>query len=94
MVYLEMSLGGNAVKSLRETLMYHGLDRFLTDEQQSPHMTYLRKYSLSDEEKDSLMKMMHEQKTGRITLDVLSLREKKTGELVKPSTKEYNLWKE
>ena len=57
-------------------------------------MTYLRKYSLSDEEKDALQKMMHQVKTGRITLDVLSFREKKTGQLVKPSTKEYNLWKE
>ena len=75
-----MALGGNAVKTFRDIMMYKGLEKFCTDETQSPHLTYMRKLKLSDDEKASLSKMMRDEKSGRITLDVLMLRKRKTDE--------------
>ena len=50
---------------------------------------------LTDAERSAMMTMMNEVKTTRITLDVLSLRERKqAGEPVKPPVREFGLWRE
>ena len=75
--------------------MINGLHRFITDQCQAPHMTYVRKLDLSDVEKNAMLTMMFEVKTSRITLDTLSLRERKmTGEPLKPPVRQYSLWRE
>ena len=94
-VFLEMSLGANAFRTLKDILMVNGLHRFVTDQTQNPHLTYIRKLDLTDEEKESMVGMMSDIKTSRITLDTLSLRERKqAGEPTKPPVKEYQLWRE
>ena len=94
-VFLEMALGANAFKTFKDILLINGLNKFLTDQCQSPHLTYLRKLDLNDVEKKALMTMMSEIKTSRITLDTLSLRERKmTGEPLRPPVKQFNLWRE
>ena len=94
-IYLEMALGANTFKTLKDILMINGLHRFVTDQWQAPHLTYIRKMELNDEEKDTLMTMMDDIQTTRITLDTLSLRERKqAGEQVKPPVREWCLWRE
>ena len=94
-VFLEMSLGANAFRTLKDILMVNGLHRFVTDQTQNPHLTYIRKLDLTDVERDSMIAMMSDIKTSRITLDTLSLRERKqAGEPTKPPVKEYQLWRE
>ena len=94
-VFLEMALGANAFKTFKDILMINGLHRFITDQCQSPHMTYVRKLDLSDVERSAMLTMMDDVKTSRITLDTLSLRERKqAGEPVKPPVREFSLWRE
>ena len=94
-VFLEMALGANAFKTFKDILMINGLHRFITDQCQSPHMTYVRKLDLNDVERSAMLTMMADVKTSRITLDTLSLRERKqAGEPVKPPVREFSLWRE
>ena len=94
-VFLEMSLGANAFRTLKDILMMNGLNRFVTDQNQSPHLTYIRKLDLTEVERDSMITMMSDIKNSRITLDTLSLRERKqAGEPTKPPVKEFQLWRE
>ena len=94
-VFLEMSLGANAFKMFKDILMINGLHRFVTDQTQNPHLTYVRKLDLTEVERDMMITMMENIKTSRITLDMLSLRERKqAGEQIKPPVKEFGLWRE
>ena len=94
-VFLEMSLGANNFGTLKDILMMYGLNRFVTDQNQSPHLTYIRKLDLTEVERDSMITMMSDIKTSRITLDTLSLRERKqAGEPTKPPVREFQLWRE
>ena len=94
-IFLEMALGANAFKTFKDILMINGLHRFVTDQWQAPHLTYVRKMELNDVERDALMTMMDDIQTTRITLDTLSLRERKqAGEQVKPPVREWCLWRE
>ena len=94
-VFLEMSLGANAFKTFKDILMLNGMHRFVTDQNQSPHLTYVRKLDLTEVERDAMITMMADIKTSRITLDTLSLRERKqAGEPVKPPVREFQLWRE
>ena len=82
-------------KKTNENMMMNGLQRFITDQCQSPHMTYVRKLDLNDVERSAMLTMMADVKTSRITLDTLSLRERKqAGEPVKPPVREFSLWRE
>ena len=93
--YLQMGLGANAFNTFKQTLMVHGLHRFVTDLCQSPHLTFVRNLDLTEAENGAMMDMMKEIKTTRITLDTVSLREKKrAGEQLKPPIKQYVLWRE
>ena len=59
------------------------------------HLTVVRKLDLTEAEKGAMMDMMKEVKTARITLDTLSLREKKrAGEQLKPPVRQFLLWRE
>jgi hypothetical protein len=90
-----MGLGANTFNIFKQTLMVHGLKDFVTDTCQSPHLTVVRKLDLTDTEKGSMMDMLTEVNTARITLDTLSLRErKKAGEQLKPPVKLYALWRD
>ena len=94
-VFLDMSLGANAFKTFRDILLINGLHRFITDQAQNPHLTYMGKLDLNDTERDAMTKMMKDVKTSRITLDTLSLRERKIpGVAAKPPIREYGLWRE
>ena len=94
-IYLEMALGANSFTTFKDILMYRGLYRYVTDEWQDPHLTYIRKMELNETEKNTLMTMMDDIQTEKITLDNLSLREKKqAGGQVKPPLREWCLWKE
>ena len=94
-ICLHMGLGANTFNTFKQTLMVHGLHRFVTDMCQSPHLTVVRKLVLTEAEKGAMMDMMKEIKTARITLDTLSLREKKrAGEQLKPPVKQFVLWRE
>ena len=94
-VFLEMSLGANAFKTFRDILMMNGISKFVTDQNQSPHLTYIRKLDLTEVERDSVIATMADIKTSRITLDTLSFRERKhAGEPTKPPVREYQLWRE
>ena len=94
-ICLHMGLGANTFNTFKQTLMVHGLHRFVTDMCQSPHLTVVRKLDLTEAEKSAVMDMMKEVKTARITLDTLSLREKKrAGEQLKPPVKQFVLWRE
>ena len=90
-----MALGANAFKTFKDILMINGLHRFITDQCQAPHMTYVRKLDLSDVERKAMMTMMSEVKTSWITLDTLSLRERKmAGEPLRPPVRQFGLWRE
>ena len=92
---LHMGLGANTFNIFKQTLMVHGLKDFVTDTCQSPHLTVVRKLDLTDTEKGSMMDMLTEVNTARITLDTLSLRErKKAGEQLKPPVKLFALWRD
>ena len=94
-VFLEMALGATAFKTFKDTLMINGLNRFVTDQCQSPHLTYVRNLDLTEAETDAMMTTMKEVKTSRITLDVLSLRERKqAGEPLQPPVRQFALWRE
>ena len=94
-IYLEMALGANSFTTFKDILMYRGLYRYVTDEWQDPHLTYIRKMELNETEKNTLMTMMDDIQTEKITLDNLTLREKKqAGGQVKPPLREWCLWKE
>ena len=94
-VFLEMALGANAFKTFKDILMLNGLHKFLTDQCQAPHLTYVRKLDLNDVERKAMMTMMSEVKTSRITLDTLSLRERKmAGEPLRPPVRQFGLWRE
>ena len=93
--YLEMSLGANTFKALKDILMVNGINRFVTDQTQTPHLTYIRRLDLTEVERDMMLTMMENVKTSRITLDTLSLRMKKqAGEPTKPPVKLFGLWRE
>ena len=93
-IYLEMALGNNACKTLRSILLANGLSTFLTDHNQTPHMTYMRRMVLDDIEKSAVQAMMNGDKTSRVTLDTLSLRERKTGSTLQPPVKVFDLWRD
>ena len=94
-VFLQMGLGANAFNTFKQTLMINGLHRFVTDQCQSPHLTFVRKLDLTEAEKGAIMDMMKDVKTTRITLDTVSLRERKrAGEQLKPPVRQYVLWRE
>ena len=94
-VALHMGLGANTFNIFKQTLMVHGLHRFITDMCQSPHLTVVRKLDLTEAEKGAVTDMMKEVNTARITLDTLSLRERKrAGEQLKPPIKLFALWRE
>ena len=94
-VFLQMGLGANAFNTFKHTLMINGLHRFVTDLCQSPHLTFVRKLDLTEAEKGAMLDMMKEVKTTRITLDTLSLRERKrAGEQLKPPVRQFVLWRE
>ena len=94
-VFLQMGLGANAFNTFKHTLMINGLNRYVTDLCQSPHLTFVRKLDLTEAEKGAMLDMMKEVKTTRITLDTLSLRERKrAGEQLKPPVRQFVLWRE
>ena len=94
-VFLQMGLGANAFNTFKHTLMINGLNRYVTDLCQSPHLTFMRKLDLTEAEKGAMLDMMKEVKTTRITLDTLSLRERKrAGEQLKPPVRQFVLWRE
>ena len=94
-VCLHMGLGANTFNIFKQTLMVHGLHNFVTDMCQSPHLTVVRKMELTEDEKGAVTDMMKEVNTTRITLDTLSLRERKRpGEQLKPPVKLFALWRE
>ena len=92
-VFLNMALGGNACKTFRDILMFNGLQKFTTDQTETPHVTYMKKMNLNSDEKDSMQKMMEDVKTTRITFDTVALRERKN-EILKPPVREYGLWRD
>ena len=93
--YLQMGLGANAFNTFKQTLMVNGLHRFVTDLCQSPHLTFVRNLDLTEAETGAMIDMMKDIKTTRITLDTVSLRERKrAGEQLKPPIRQYVLWRE
>ena len=94
--FLHMALGANAFKTLWDTMMANGLRKFQTDlSDVNPHLTFVRKLQLSEDEKGAMLTTLDNTKTSRITLDVLSLRQKKqAGEPLQPPVKQFALWKE
>ena len=95
-VFLNMGLGANAFKTLWDTMMVNGLRRFQTDlTDVNPHLTFVRKLDLTEAEKGAMMTTLDDTKTSRITLDVLSLRQRKqAGEPLQPPVRQFALWKE
>ena len=95
-VVLNMALGANAFKTLRDTLMINGLSRFQTDVNTvDPHLTFVRNLNLTEAEQGALLNTLDDAKTSRITLDVLSLRQRKqAGEPLQPPVRQFALWRE
>ena len=95
-VVLNMALGANAFKTLRDTLMINGLSRFQTDVNTvNPHLTFVRNLNLTEAEQGALLNTLDDAKTSRITLDVLSLRQRKqAGEPLQPPVRQFALWRE
>ena len=93
---LNMALGANAFKTLREYLMLNGLSRFKTAlDTVHPHLTFVRNLSLNEAEQEALLNTLDDAKTSRITLDVLSLRQRKqAGEPLQPPVRQFALWRE
>ena len=95
-VVLDMALGANAFKTLRDTLMINGLSKFQTDVNTvNPHLTFVRNLNLTEAEQGALLNTLDDAKTSRITLDVLSLRQRKqAGEPLQPPVRQFALWRE
>ena len=95
-VVLNMALGANAFKTLRDTLMINGLSKFQTDVNTvNPHLTFIRNLNLTEAEQGALLNTLDDAKTSRITLDVLSLRQRKqAGEPLQPPVRQFALWRE
>ena len=95
-VVLNMALGANAFKTLRDALMINGLSRFQTDlNNVNPHLTFVRNLNLTEAEQGAMMNTLDDAKTSRITLDVLSLRQRKqAGEPLQPPVRQFALWRE
>ena len=94
-VCLHMGLGANTFNIFKQTLMVHGLRNFVTDMTQNPHLTVVRNLDMTDAEEIAVTNMMKGVTTARITLDTVSLRErKKAGEQLKPPVKLFGLWRE
>ena len=93
---MNMALGANAVKTLRDTLMINGLSKFQTDVNTvNPHLTFVRNLNLTEAEQGALLNTLDDAKTSRITLDVLSLRQRKqAGEPLQPPVRQFALWRE
>ena len=81
-IWLNMSLGAESVKVLRE-LLEDELGPFLTDSRFHAHMTIFRKCNLSDELKEGIRVSVKEVKMESVNLERITLREKKTGTVVK-----------
>ena len=95
-VVMNMALGANAVKTLRDTLMINGLSKFQTDVNMiHPHLTFARNLNLTEAKQGALLYTLDDAKTSRITFDVLSLRQRKqAGESLQPPIRQFALWKE
>ena len=95
-VMLNMALGASTFKTLRESLMNNGLSRFQTDvDTVHPHLTFVRNLNLTEAEQGALLNTLDDAKTSRITLDVLSLRQRKqAGEPLQPPVRQFALWRE
>ena len=81
-IWLNVSLGVESVKVLRE-LMEDELRPFITDFRFHAHMTIFRKCNLSDELKEGVKAAVKEVKMESVNLERITLREKKTGTVVK-----------
>ena len=77
-----MSLAAESVKVLRN-LLEDELAPFLTDSRFHAHMTIFRKCNLSDELKEGIRVSVKEVKMESVNLERITLREKKTGTVVK-----------
>ena len=81
-IWLNVSLGSESVKVLRE-LLEDELAPFITDSRFYPHMTIFRKCDLSEEMKEGVRTAVKEVRMESVNLERITLREKKSGPIVK-----------
>ena len=81
-IWLNVSLGSESVKVLRE-LLEDKLAPFITDSRFHPHMTIFRKCDLSEELKEGVRTAVKEVRMESVNLERITLREKKSGPIVK-----------
>ena len=76
MIWLNMSLGAESLKVLRE-IIEDELGPYLTDSRFHPHLTIFRKCELSDELKEGIRASVREVRLGSVNLEKVTLRERK-----------------
>ena len=81
-IWLNVSLGSESVKVLRE-LLEDELAPFITDSRFHAHMTIFRKCDLSEELKEGVRAAVKEVRMESVNLERVTLREKKSGMVVK-----------
>ena len=81
-VWIEMSLGEESVKVLREVIEDE-VGHLLTDLRFHSHLTIFRGSELSDERKETLQAAVREVRLGSATVGEVTLRSRKTGKVMK-----------
>ena len=83
-VWTNMTLGDTSLKAHRE-LLEHEVEPYLTDGRLIPHLTVYRKCGTTEEMKRGVCAAVREVKLGCLTIEGITLQERKTGpEVPKP----------
>ena len=77
-VWTNMTLGDTSLKVLRE-LLERKVEPYLTDGRFTPHLTVYRKCGTTEEMKKGVCAAVKEVKLGCLTIEGITLRERKTG---------------
>ena len=80
-VWIEMSLGEESVKILREVIEDE-VGHLLTDIRFHAHLTIFRGSELSDERKETIQAAVREVRLGSATIGEVTLRSRKTGKVM------------
>ena len=88
-MWVSMTLGAASLKILRE-LIDDEAEPYITDNRFSPHLSIYRKCQASEEMKEGVRSSVGEIKLGCLTIEGITLREKKTGDKVPEPCKTWS----
>ena len=88
-MWVYMKLGADSLKILRE-LIEDEAGAYITDNRFSPHLSIYRKCQASEEMKEGVRSSVGEIKLGCLTIEGITLRERKTGDKVPEPCKTWS----